>query len=215
MTTIKKYNSWSNIITFLSPGLNSNSNSNPANIPFTSLTTKVCQLVYIILTSLLASMSPGQVKLVLLFLIEKVNTYIQLSKDNNKYSQHLDFIASELLVDLTPEQLNKLNTLLADPAQLLQLNIIQLDKNYKLPTNNQSLPLQSAQDIPFTPMLLRKSINRTTSGGDCLQSPCTSNWDLPVQNYILQDLYSKIYPVTKLSNYQLADIIINLGERYC
>jgi hypothetical protein len=181
MTTIRNYNSWSNIITFLSSGLNSNSNSNPVNIPFTSLTTKVCQLVYIILTSLLASMSPGQVKLVLLFLIEKVNTYIQLSKDNNKYSQHLDFIASELLVDLTPEQLNMLNTLLADPAQLLQLNIIQLDKNYKLPTTNQSLPLQSAQDI---------------------------------QNYILQDLYSKIYPVTKLSNYQLADIIINLGERY-
>ena len=31
------------------------------------------------------------------------------------------------------------------------------------------------------PMLLRKTINRTHSGGDCEQSPCASNWDLPVR----------------------------------
>ena len=171
MTTMQKYNSWPNIISFLSLNNTKINNSSPNSVPFTTVVAKVSQLVYIILTSLLTSMSPGQVKLALLFLIEKMHSYIQLH-NNAPYSQHLNFIASELLVDLLPAQLSTLNIQLSNPMQLVQ--VIKPNNNWA-----HDMHLNSDQDI---------------------------------QNFILHDLYSKIYPVTTITNAQLANIIAILGE---
>lgn len=178
MTTMRNYNSWPNIISFFSINnkFNNASPNSAQSVPFTTIVANVSQLVYIILTNLLISMSSGQVKLALLFLIEKVHSYIQLH-NNAPYIQHLDFIASELLVDLLPAQLSILNTQLSNPIQLIQVRNPNI--NYVLPVNNQEPNLNSDQDI---------------------------------QNFILQDLYSKIYPVNTITNIQLANIIVIIRE---
>ena len=102
--------------------------------------------------------------------------------DNNLFYITPTIFNQYIFLDPT---ITETNTIHGFPRPLDQISSFMNYVNREASTVDTGLQLHaSGIDVTLnskhTSMLLRKSINRTPSGGDCLQSPCTSNWDLSV-----------------------------------